>query len=194
MPIREATVDVNEPSNGPGGRAETEFENDLETGGESPAAGADPDHNRDPASGVNGAASGSGDGAPVVRGSRWIDYDTHELLEMIGNLEDERRWARLREGVLWAVLIHILVLFALFMIPRYVLKMRPVIQTDNLRDQKEFTYLGEGWGPFFNHSSGGSIGPGLRRGDIRRDWSLLKLPNFYRTTSWMVQTVPACSA
>ena len=40
MPIREAPVDVNEPSNGPGGRAETEFENDLETGGESPAAGA----------------------------------------------------------------------------------------------------------------------------------------------------------
>src|ERR1700735_187253 len=55
-------------------------------------------------------------------------------------------------------------------------------------------HLGEGWGPFFNHASGGSIGPGLRRGDIRRDWSLLKLPNFYRTTSWMVQTVPACSA
>ena len=36
--------------------------------------------------------------APVVRGSRWIDYDTHELLEMISELEDERRWARLREG------------------------------------------------------------------------------------------------
>jgi outer membrane biosynthesis protein TonB len=141
MPIREAPVDVNEPTNGPGGRAETEFESDLETGGESPAAGADPDHSADPATSVNGAASGPGNGTPVVRGSRWIDYDTHELLEMIGNLEDERRWARLREGVLWAVLIHILVLFALFMIPRYVLKMRPVIQTDNLRDQKEFTYL-----------------------------------------------------
>jgi hypothetical protein len=36
----------------------------------------------------------------VVRGSRWVDYDTHELLEMISELEDERRWARLREGLL----------------------------------------------------------------------------------------------
>jgi hypothetical protein len=35
---------------------------------------------------------------PVVRGSRWVDYDTHELLEMISELEDERRWARLREA------------------------------------------------------------------------------------------------
>ena len=37
--------------------------------------------------------------SPVVRGSRWVDYDTHELLEMISELEDERRWARLREGI-----------------------------------------------------------------------------------------------
>ena len=37
-------------------------------------------------------------GPRAVRGSRWVDYDTHELLEMIGELEDERRWARLREG------------------------------------------------------------------------------------------------
>ncbi|MGA9671890.1 MAG: hypothetical protein WBQ94_21940, partial [Terracidiphilus sp.] len=44
--------------------------------------------------------------SPVVRGSRWVDYDTHELLEMISELEDERRWARLREGALWAVLLH----------------------------------------------------------------------------------------
>jgi outer membrane biosynthesis protein TonB len=141
MPIREAPVDVNEPTNGPGARAGTEFESDLETGGESPAAGADPKHNADRATSVNGAASGSGNGTPVVRGSRWIDYDTHELLEMIGELEDERRWARLREGVLWAILIHLALLFAFILIPRYVLKMRPVIQTDNLRDQKEFTYL-----------------------------------------------------
>ena len=34
--------------------------------------------------------------SPVVRGSRWLDYDTHELLQMITELEDERRWARLR--------------------------------------------------------------------------------------------------
>src|SRR5208283_4168360 len=39
--------------------------------------------------------------SPKARGSRWLDYDTHELLEMISELEDERRWARLREGMLW---------------------------------------------------------------------------------------------
>ncbi len=48
---------------------------------------------------------------PLLRGastSRWVDYDTHELLQMISELEDERRWARLREGIWIALLIHIL--------------------------------------------------------------------------------------
>ena len=44
--------------------------------------------------------------------SRWVDYDTHELLNMISELEDERRWARLREGIWLALLIHILLLSA----------------------------------------------------------------------------------
>ncbi len=48
--------------------------------------------------------------SPVVRGSRWVDYDTHELLQMITELEDERRWARLREGIWLAILIHLIVL------------------------------------------------------------------------------------
>ena len=26
--------------------------------------------------------------SPNLRGSRWVDYDTHELLEMISELED----------------------------------------------------------------------------------------------------------
>ncbi len=85
-----------------------------------------------------GASVGSG---IVVRGSRWLDYDTHELLEMISELEDERRWARLREGALWAVLFHILLLFAIFLIPKYLLKMAPAIETSNIRDHKDFTYL-----------------------------------------------------
>jgi len=48
------------------------------------------------------AASGQPETAPpptpdsaarVPQGtSRWIDYDSHELLEMISELEDERRW------------------------------------------------------------------------------------------------------
>ena len=45
--------------------------------------------------------------SPVVRGSRWIDYDTHELLVLISELEDERRWSRLREGFWLAILVHL---------------------------------------------------------------------------------------
>jgi len=79
--------------------------------------------------------------APVVRGSRWIDYDTHELLELISELEDERRWARLREGVLWAILVHMLLLLALFLVPKYLLKLRPVVETSSINNHKDFTYL-----------------------------------------------------
>ncbi|MGB8260102.1 MAG: hypothetical protein WCE75_07115, partial [Terracidiphilus sp.] len=79
---------------------------------------------------------------PLVSTSRWIDYDTHELLEMISELEDERRWARLREGVLWAVLLHAVLLFALFLLPKYVFPPR-VVEPDlaKLHDRDEWTYL-----------------------------------------------------
>ena len=52
--------------------------------------------------------------------SRWVDYDTHELLNMISELEDERRWARLREGIWIALLVHILLISAITWIPRYI--------------------------------------------------------------------------
>jgi outer membrane biosynthesis protein TonB len=71
--------------------------------------------------------------------SRWISYDTHELLEMISELEDERRWARLREGVLWAILAHLALLIGIFLLPKYVFKEPPVVE-HNLHD-KDFTYL-----------------------------------------------------
>ena len=61
--------------------------------------------------------------AAIRRGaatSRWVDYDTHELLKMISELEDERRWARLREGIWIALLIHILLISAITWIPRYI--------------------------------------------------------------------------
>jgi TonB family protein len=74
----------------------------------------------------------------LVRASRWTDYNSHELLEMIGELEDERRWARLREGTLWAILVHIMILFALFLLPRYI-KVPSVI--DSTRSHQDFTYL-----------------------------------------------------
>jgi len=82
------------------------------------------------------------DSAPVVRSSRWIDYDTHELLEMISELEDERRWARLREGILWALLFHILLISAATWIPKYVFRVPPVIDPfDAIKQRKDLSYL-----------------------------------------------------
>ena len=75
--------------------------------------------------------------SPAVRGSRWLDYDTHELLEMISELEDERRWARLREGVLWAVLVHIVLLFCLYLVPKYVLKTPVVDDFDRIKQHED---------------------------------------------------------
>ena len=65
----------------------------------------------------------------------------HELLEMIGELEDERRWARLREGALWAVLIHALLLLAIFLLPKYVWVPRVIQPKISANDQKDWTYL-----------------------------------------------------
>jgi outer membrane biosynthesis protein TonB len=74
--------------------------------------------------------------------SRWLDYDTHELLSMISDLEDERRWARLREGVWIAILLHLVIISAATWIPRYVFKVPVVVdQNDKLNKHKDFTYL-----------------------------------------------------
>jgi outer membrane biosynthesis protein TonB len=139
MSIRITPVEGNEPTGERSGSAGPDFDSGRKTAvaEEIPAEAGNGSSGN--GTGTNGVGTnGSGGREPAMRGSRWIDYDTHELLEMIGHLEDERRWARLREGVLWAILIHILLLFALFLIPRYVLKMQPVIVTPN---NKEFTYL-----------------------------------------------------
>jgi TonB C terminal len=79
---------------------------------------------------------------PAFSTSRWVDYGTHELLEMISELEDERRWARLREGILWALLLHILLISAFTWIPRYVLREPRVIDPfDAIQKRKDLTYL-----------------------------------------------------
>jgi outer membrane biosynthesis protein TonB len=79
--------------------------------------------------------------SPVVRGSRWVDYDTHELLQMISELEDERRWARLREGIWIAILIHLALISAMFLLPRYIRAPQVVDRSRALNQQKDFTYL-----------------------------------------------------
>ena len=74
--------------------------------------------------------------------SRWVDYDTHELLNMISELEDERRWARLREGIWIALLVHILLISAITWIPRYIFHVTPVIDPfDAIKQRKDLTYL-----------------------------------------------------
>lgn len=78
----------------------------------------------------------------VVRGSRWVDYETHELLEQITQLEDERRWARLREGIWIAILVHLALLSAFTWIPKYVFKVPMVIDPiDAIKNRKDLTYL-----------------------------------------------------
>jgi TonB family protein len=77
-----------------------------------------------------------------LRGSRWVDYDTHELLEMIGELEDERRWSRLREGFWLALLAHILFFSAITWIPTYIFKVPKVIDPfDAINKRKDLAYL-----------------------------------------------------
>jgi outer membrane biosynthesis protein TonB len=73
--------------------------------------------------------------------SRWVDYDTHELLTMISELEDERRWARLREGIWIALLIHIALLLAAILLPKYVFMPRVIDPFEAIQQRKDLTYL-----------------------------------------------------
>jgi outer membrane biosynthesis protein TonB len=59
---------------------------------------------------------------------------------MISELEDERRWARLREGALWALLVHLAILLGLFLLPKYITVPQVVDKTEKL-DKDEFTYM-----------------------------------------------------
>ncbi|WP_058188083.1 cell envelope integrity protein TolA [Terracidiphilus gabretensis] len=92
-----------------------------------------------PSSDQNEPSTGSSGGRST---SRWVDYETHELLEVISGMEDERRWARLREGILWAILFHILLISALTWIPRYVLRQPAVIDPfAAIKERKDLKYL-----------------------------------------------------
>ena len=79
---------------------------------------------------------------PLISTSRWVDYDTHELLTMISELEDERRWGRLREGIWIAILVHLLILSLVTWIPKYVFKVPPVIDPfEAIKQRKDLSYL-----------------------------------------------------
>jgi hypothetical protein len=123
MPTRQAPADVNDPAMPP----ETN-KSASATAGEEPL-----EQNGSGASPAVNASSGN---------SRWVDYDTHELLMMISELEDERRWARLREGIWIALLVHFLLLSAITWIPKYLLKVPQVVDPfEAIKQRKDLTYL-----------------------------------------------------
>src|SRR5271170_2681509 len=70
--------------------------------------------------------------------SRYVDYDTHELLEKISQYEDERRWQRIREGIWISIIFHILFFSGLAWIPRYVLHQNQLIDPiDAIKQRKD---------------------------------------------------------
>lgn len=125
MPSSEAPTSIDEP-----------------TGPPEPNPDRSPETNSDGSAEPRESEPETESGPRTVRGSRWVDYDTHELLEMIGELEDERRWARLREGIWIAILIHFALLSAVTWIPRYVFKVPLVIDPlDAIKNRPDLQYL-----------------------------------------------------
>jgi hypothetical protein len=134
MPLSVVPTRENEPTE-PTGSAQTSAPVAEQSSQSEPVAQPEPSGQAEPPSDSDGRR-------PPRSTSRWVDYDTHELLDMIGELEDERRWARLREGILWAILVHILLLSSLTWIPRYVFHVPPVIDPfDAIKDRKDLKYL-----------------------------------------------------
>lgn len=134
MPLSVVPTSVNEPREPAETAPETASPNRVPGNGRatSPDAGA-PEPDGDP----NGSGT-SPEPSPKVRSSRWVDYDTHELLEMLSELEDERRWARLREGIWIAILIHLVLLSGITWIPKYIFKVPPVVDPfDAIRQRKD---------------------------------------------------------
>ncbi len=140
MPLSVVPTSVNEPKDPTGAAPESANSPENGANGRVTAPGnAEPPEN--PAIGAGG--NGKGPASPVVRGSRWVDYDTYELLNMISELEDERRWARLREGIWIAILIHLVLLSGITWIPKYIFKVPPVVDPfEAIRQRKdELKYL-----------------------------------------------------
>ena len=133
MPLSVVPTTVNEPKDPAGTAPETAQPTPgPENGTGSPAPPTGP-----------GGENGSSREMPKIRGSRWVDYDTYELLEMISELEDERRWARLREGIWIAILVHLVLLSGITWIPKYIFKVPPVVDPfEAIRQRKdELKYL-----------------------------------------------------
>lgn len=139
MPLSVVPTSVNEPKEPTGAAPETGQPTSRPEIG--PGNGSENGRSAPP-SGPGTDQESSGE-MPKVRGSRWVDYDTYELLEMISELEDERRWARLREGIWIAILVHLFLLSGLTWIPKYIFKVPPVVDPfEAIRQRKdELKYL-----------------------------------------------------
>jgi outer membrane biosynthesis protein TonB len=88
--------------------------------------------------------SGPQPSRPGYSTSRYVDYDTHELLEKITQYEDERRWQRIREGIWISIIAHILLFSGLTWIPRYVFHQPQLVDPfDAIKKRKDLTYLDE---------------------------------------------------
>ena len=78
------------------------------------------------------------------RANRYQDYDTHDLLTVIEELEGTRNWVSLREKLWIAIIIHMIVLWFLLYGPKYIFHQRVFVRDNSalLREkQHQMTYL-----------------------------------------------------
>src|SRR6185437_13641508 len=77
--------------------------------------------------------------------SRYKDYDTHDLLSVIEDLEGSRNWVSLREKFWIAIIIHLIVSCFFLSGPKYIFP-QPVFVRDNppyiRQPPNQLTYLG----------------------------------------------------
>ena len=125
MPLSVVPTSLNEPRDPAGTAQETTNPPEGQSKGQPGSSGGG--NGTSPAPDPEQSPNGSSGERSKIGTSRWIDYDTYELLEMISELEDERRWARLREGIWIAILIHLVLLSSITWIPRYIFKVPRVI-------------------------------------------------------------------
>ena len=80
-----------------------------------------------------------GDNRGNLRSDRYHYLDTHELIMLIEDVDDERARARFREAMYLAVILWLSLVLLYIFIPRWLPK-RPVLIVQN-RNPKELTYL-----------------------------------------------------
>ncbi|MGH9586871.1 MAG: hypothetical protein ACRD3F_07950, partial [Acidobacteriaceae bacterium] len=76
--------------------------------------------------------------------SRYKDYDTHDLLSVIEDLEGSKNWVSLREKIWIAVIVHLILLWFLLYGPKYIFHQRVFVRDNTaylLKHPKQLTYL-----------------------------------------------------